>query len=78
SDDKNVLLEEDCYRVIEVDLVPENNVESCNDFEILTEPEDRPYRFLQNCNNVALWMCVCYNLCMVLLLVFFFVYRKIN
>ncbi|KAH8282032.1 hypothetical protein KR054_004967, partial [Drosophila jambulina] len=78
SDDKNVLLEEDCYKIIQVDFAPENNEENGNDFEILPEQEDRPYRFLQNCNSVALWMCVIYNLCMVLLLVFVFVYKKLN
>ncbi|KAH8246500.1 hypothetical protein KR038_005805, partial [Drosophila bunnanda] len=74
SDDENVLLEDECYKIIEVDPVPESN----EDFEILTGQEYRPYRFLQNCNSVVLWICVLYNLCMILLIIFVFVYKKLN
>ncbi|XP_020812529.1 uncharacterized protein LOC110187483 [Drosophila serrata] len=64
SDDKIVLLEDECYNIIEVDPVTGNNEDKDN-VTVLTIQEDRPYRFLQNCNSVALWLCVLYNLCMI-------------
>ncbi|KAH8333926.1 hypothetical protein KR059_004593, partial [Drosophila kikkawai] len=78
SDDKNVLLEDDCYKIIELDIEPGNNEENDNEIEILEEEVNPSYRFLQNCNSVALWICVLYNLCIVVLLVFIFVYKKFN
>ncbi|KAH8376113.1 hypothetical protein KR200_002346, partial [Drosophila serrata] len=76
-DDKIVLLEDECYNIIEVDPVTGNNEDKDN-VTVLTIQEDRPYRFLQNCNSVALWLCVLYNLCMISLLLFVFVHRKLN
>ncbi|XP_016970382.1 uncharacterized protein LOC108038162 [Drosophila rhopaloa] len=83
SDDKDVLLEEACFRIIEVDDPDQGNYEeqsqsnhNDSNIEIITEDEARPYRFLQNCNSVPLWICVIYNLCMIFIIVILCIYKR--
>ncbi|XP_017132216.1 uncharacterized protein LOC108149283 [Drosophila elegans] len=82
SDDKNVLLEEACYRITVTDQ--ENDYEQPQAFnndtnlEIISEDESHPYKFLQNCSSAALWICVLYNFSMISLIVLVCIYKRLN
>ncbi|XP_017067830.1 uncharacterized protein LOC108105653 [Drosophila eugracilis] len=73
--------EEDCY-IIDMDHLvlemdeeqPEENYNESN-MENVPLQDQRPYNFLRNCNSVGLWICVLYNLCMVLLVVLILIYK---
>ncbi|KAH8351736.1 hypothetical protein KR084_002514, partial [Drosophila pseudotakahashii] len=75
-EDKKVLLEE--ARIIEMDHPFQESHERESEIEVesVNEEEQSPYRFLQNCNFVGLWMCVLYNFFMILLVVLVYVYKR--
>ncbi|XP_017012231.1 uncharacterized protein [Drosophila takahashii] len=75
-EDKNVLLEESS--IIEMDQPLQESDEEQSEIEVesVNEEEGSPYRFLQNCNFVGLWMCVLYNFIMILFIVLVYVYKR--
>ncbi|XP_016963418.1 uncharacterized protein LOC108033584 [Drosophila biarmipes] len=80
GEDKDVLLEEDSYRIIEMDnrLQESDPGQPDIEVEIVNIEERSPYSFLQNCNFVGLWMCVLYNFCMISIVVIIFIYKRWN
>jgi len=79
-EDKDVLLEDDSYRIIEMDHhLQESDAEQPNiEVDVVNIEERSPYTFLQNCNFVGLWMCVLYNFCMISLVVVIYIYKRWN
>lgn len=83
----NILLEEGSF-VLEMDQPVQVNVEEEpqeqlqenyeeDHFEIFSLSSG-PYRFLRNCSNAGVWMCALYNLCVILLLISVYVYRRMK
>ncbi|XP_022228299.1 uncharacterized protein LOC111078066 [Drosophila obscura] len=77
-DDKEILLDGESYlHIIQIDE-PENvsNEEQIPAEMDIVEDEPRSYRFLHNWNTVGI--CLFYNLCMIVLLVLIFIYKRKN
>ncbi|XP_026836057.1 uncharacterized protein LOC113564267 [Drosophila erecta] len=78
GEQKDVLLENDSCSINVMDIEELDAIHNDSNSEIFAGKELRPYRFLQNCNFVGLWMCVLYNLCMLLIVVLIFIYKRWN
>ncbi|KAH8323255.1 hypothetical protein KR067_003880 [Drosophila pandora] len=81
----NVLLEEGSF-VLEMDQPVQVNVEGEQPEQLQEDYEEDhfeissfgPYRFLRNCSSAGVWMCAVYNLCVILLLISVYVYRRMK